>query len=246
MQTALGDQLMKRIFAAFLLIMLAGCQHLAPLGGGSDIVVTDASALPTPMGVDPTATERAFRIGANDELQIDVVGFEALTARKFRTDADGGISVPLAGRVNAMGLTPRELEMALTSQLRAAHVRNPIVSVNMSEVRSQLITVDGQVKEPGQFPVIGRMSLMQSVARARGLTETARLDDVVVFRTVGDQRMVALYNLAAIRRGTYPDPEIFANDIVVVGDSPGRRLFQNILQSGAILAGPIVAIIQNL
>ena len=40
---------------------------------------------------------------------------------------------------------------------------------------------------------------------------------MVIFRTVGEQQMAALYNLQAIRRGTYADPEIFANDIVVVG-----------------------------
>ncbi|MFM6854954.1 MAG: polysaccharide biosynthesis/export family protein [Sphingopyxis sp.] len=237
---------MTRIFVLMLAIMLAGCQSARPLGGGEGIVVTGASELPTPMGVDPSAMDRAFRIGANDELLIDVVGFEDLTARKIRTDADGALSVPIAGRVVAMGLTPRELEAAITRQMRAAYVRNPIVSVNISEVRSQLLTVDGQVKEPGIFAVVGRMSLMQAVARAKGLTETARLEDVVIFRTVGQQRMVALYNLQGIRRGNYADPEVFAGDVVVVGDSAGRRLFQNVLQVGTVLAGPIVAILQNI
>ncbi|MEQ1509326.1 MAG: polysaccharide biosynthesis/export family protein [Sphingopyxis sp.] len=240
---------MRRILCLLPILLLGACQSAPQLGGAQsggaqDVAVIEASALPLPVGITEGG-DRPFHIGANDELLIDVVGFADLTARRIRTDANGSLSVPIAGPISAMGLTPRELENAITQQMREAHVRNPVVSVNVSEVRSQLITVDGQVKEPGIFPVIGRMSLMQAVARAKGLTETARLEDVVVFRTVGDERMVALYNLQAIRRGNYADPEVFANDVVVVGDSSGRRLFQNILQVGAILAGPIVAIIQG-
>ncbi|WP_196782026.1 hypothetical protein, partial [Salmonella enterica] len=75
------------------------------------------------------------------------------------------------------------------------------------------------------------MTLMRAVATAKGTTEFAKLDDVVIFRTVNGQKMAALYNLKAIRQGAYDDPEVFANDVVVVGDSPARRLFKDILTS---------------
>ncbi|MBC7042118.1 polysaccharide export protein, partial [Salmonella enterica subsp. enterica serovar Enteritidis] len=81
------------------------------------------------------------------------------------------------------------------------------------------------------YPVNGRMTLMRAVATAKGTTEFAKLDDVVIFRTVNGQKMAALYNLKAIRQGAYDDPEVFANDVVVVGDSPARRLFKDILTS---------------
>jgi polysaccharide export outer membrane protein len=108
-----------------------------------------------------------------------------------------------------------------------------------------VITVDGQVREPGLYPVLGRTTLMRAVATAKGTTEFARLQDVVVFRTVGDQQMVALYNLQAIRRGVYPDPEVFANDVVVVGDSPARRLFRDVLQAAPLLVTPLVALLNQ-
>ena len=58
--------------------------------------------------------------------------------------------------------------------------------------------------------------------------------------------MAALYNLGAIERGNYPDPAIYPDDMVVVGDSPSRRLFDNILRGASILASPLVVLVQQL
>ena len=57
--------------------------------------------------------------------------------------------------------------------------------------------------------------------------------------------MVALYDLGAIRRGAYADPEVFPGDIVVVGESRGRRMFQQFVTAGTLLVSPIVALIQR-
>ena len=67
----------------------------------------------------------------------------------------------------------------------------------------------------------------------------------MIFRTVNGQKMAALYNLKAIRRGYYTDPEVFANDVVVVGDSQARRLFKDALQVAPTLLTPLIYILQN-
>jgi polysaccharide export outer membrane protein len=240
---------MKTRFPILFLIAasLAGCAHgPAPLGGSSAITVIDASVLPPPAGVDAADVTRPYRVGPMDELLVDVAGIDQLRERRIVVDGNGRISVPIAGEVIAGGRTPAEVEREVVYALRTNHVRNPVVSVNLSQARSQTVAVDGEVKEPGIYPVVGRMTLMQAVARARGTSEFAALEDVVVFRTVGDQRMVALFNLAAIRRGAYPDPEIFANDTVIVGDSSGRRLFRDVLQASPLFISPIIAILQNM
>ncbi len=72
--------------------------------------------------------------------------------------------------------------------------------------------------EPGLYPVTNQMTLMRVIASAKGLTEFARQEDVVILRTVNGQRMAGLYNIDAIRRGVYPDPPIYANDVIAVGD----------------------------
>ncbi len=198
--------------------------------------------MPQPDRTDILAEARPYLIGPFDRLLIDVFGIEELSSKEVQTDASGRISFPLAGVIEAAGKTPADVERILEQRLSAAFVRNPQVTVNLKETVSQVVTVDGEVKEPGLYPVVGRMTLMRAVATAKGTSEFAKLDDVVIFRTVQGRKMAGLYNLKSIRRGAYEDPEVFANDVVVVGDSSGRRLFKDGLQVLPALLTPLIYI----
>ena len=224
---------------------LSACAGPSALGGASNIQVLSGTALPSPDRGDLLAETRPYLIGPFDRLTIDVFGVEELSQKDVQTDASGRLSFPLAGIVEAAGRTPSELEEELESRLSARYIRDPQVTVNLKETVSQVITVDGQVREPGLYPVIGRMTLMRAVATAKGASEFAKLDDVVLFRTVKGQDFAAVYNLEAIRRGNYDDPEVFANDIVVVGDSKARRLFKDALQVAPLLTAPLFLLLQN-
>jgi polysaccharide biosynthesis/export protein len=225
--------------------LLAGCAGGGALGGAQNVTVLTGSELPAPDRTDLMAESRPYLIGPFDKLEIDVFGIEELSKREVQTDASGRISFPLAGIIEAAGRTPAEVEDELESRLRTRYVRDPQVTVNLKETVSQVITVDGQVKEPGLYPVIGKMTLMRAVATAKGTAEFAKLDDVVIFRTVKGQELAALYNLKAIRRGNYEDPEVFANDVVIVGDSAARRLFKDALQIVPLLTTPLIIALQN-
>jgi polysaccharide biosynthesis/export protein len=239
--------MLKSCVVLILALTVAACAGSSAkrLGGDAAVKVVQSGALPTPDRRDIAVEDRPYLIGPFDKLTIDVFGIEELQAREVQTDASGRISFPLAGVVEAAGKTPGELEKILQERLRAAYVRNPQVTVNLKETVSQVVTVDGEVKEPGLYPVIGRMTLMRAIARAKGVSELAKLDDVVIFRTVQGQKMVGLYNLKAIRRGNYDDPEVFANDVVVVGDSPGRKLFKDGLQVIPALITPLVLLLRR-
>jgi polysaccharide biosynthesis/export protein len=244
--------MLTRIFLLMIGLALAGCAGPKPIGGqagslsdSSKVQVVQSTELPPPDRTDLMELNRPYLIGPFDKLIIDVFGIEELSKKEVQTDAGGRISFPLAGIIEAAGKTPAELEQIIEERLRGRFVRNPQVTVNLKETVSQVITVDGQVKEPGLYPVIGRMTLMRAVATAKGVDEFAKLDDVVVFRTVKSQKMAALYNLKAIRRGYYDDPEVFANDVVVVGDSAGRRLFKDALQIAPLLTTPLIVLLQN-
>lgn len=223
---------------------LASCASGPAFTPGPHLTVAATTELPPPSVNDMAAQGRPYRIGAFDRVSVNVFGVPELS-QTVQADASGRVSLPLVGQLEAAGRTPDELARAVEEGLRGRFVRNPQVTVNLEETVSQVITIDGQVREPGLYPVVGRMTLMRAVATAKGTTEFARLDDVVVFRTVGDRQMAALYNLGAIRRGAYPDPELFASDVVVVGDSPGRRLFRDILQAAPLITAPIIAYLSN-
>jgi polysaccharide biosynthesis/export protein len=221
-------------------LLVCGCAGNRALGGDPTIQVMDTAELPVPDRSDIIGQDRPYLIGAFDKLVIDVFGIDELSKKEVQTDASGRISFPLAGVVSAAGKTPAEVEAILEDRLRDAYVRDPQVTVNLKETVSQVITVDGEVKEPGLYPVVGRMTLMRAVATAKGAAEFAKLSDVVVFRTVKGQKLAALYDLRAIRRGAYQDPEVFANDVVVVGDSKARRLFKDLLLVVPAVVTPVI------
>lgn len=207
-------------------------------------VVPDSSALPAPGRDDLTAADRPSLIGPLDTIQVDVFNVPDLS-REMQVDASGRISMPLAGTIDARGKTAEELARAIEAALRARYVRDPEVTVNIRSSVSQVVTIDGQVVEPGLYPVTNQMTLMRAIASAKGLSEFARQDDVVILRTVNNQKMAGLYNVAAIRRGAYDDPAVYANDVIVVGDSPQRRLFRDVVSLSPVLAAPLIAILQR-
>lgn len=237
--------IMRKQWVGLALLSLAGCSGSPPLETpSSDLSVMRQAQMPTPTGVDLLTPDRPYLIGPFDKLKIEVFGVEELQ-REIQTDASGNFLFPLVGQINGGGRSPSELAIEIEDKLRGTFVRNPSVTVNLEESLSQLITVDGEVKRPGSYPVIGRMTLIKAIASAQGVDEYASLKDVVVFRTVNGQRYAGLYNLDAIRKGTYEDPELFANDVVVVGDSPSRRMFKDLLQASPLLTTPLIILAQQ-
>lgn len=228
------------------LALLAGCSNEPRLGESkAPLAVAQRGDLPPPTGADLVAATTAYRVGPLDKLSINVFGVPDLSGT-LQTDAAGRLSMPLIGEVDAAGATPTELAATIAAKLRENYVRDPQVTVNLEETTSQVFTVDGQVTQPGSYPVVGGMSLMRAVAAAKGVAEFARLDDVVVFRTVNGKSLAALYNLGAIRHGLYADPKIYANDVIVVGDSKARRAFQQFLQITPLLTTPLILGLERL
>ncbi|MCJ8158853.1 polysaccharide biosynthesis/export family protein [Sphingomonas sp. LaA6.9] len=225
-------------------VALPACGGRTPLESTSRLtVIKDSDALPAPDRNDLTAADRPSLIGPLDTIEVDVFNVPDLS-REMQVDASGRISMPLAGTIDARGKTAEELARAVEGALRGRYVRNPEVTVNIKSSVSQVVTIDGQVVEPGLYPVTNQMTLMRAIASAKGLSEFAREDDVVILRTVNSAKMAGLYNMDAIRRGTYDDPPIYANDVIVVGDSPERRLFRDFVSLSPLLAAPLIALVQ--
>ena len=233
----------KTLTILLLMTALTACGGRVPLESTSQLTVVENShELPPPIRGDLTAADRPALIGPLDTIQVDVFNVPDLS-REIQVDAGGRISMPLVGTVDARGKTAEELAQAIESALRGRYVRNPEVTINIKSSVSQVATVDGQVVEPGLYPVTNQMTLMRAIASAKGLSEYARQDDVVILRTVEGRKMAGLYNIGAIRRGAYEDPPLYANDVVVVGDSPQRRLFRDFVSLSPLLAAPLIAIV---
>lgn len=213
----------QNAFLLMLVALLAGCATDRSIGRSPDVEVTNLEALPPPReGV-------SYVLGPQEKLEINVVGAESLSGT-YLTDVDGQLAFPLIGSIPLDGKTPTEASKLIADRLRGRYLLDPQVRVIPEEFPVPSVSVGGQVKKPGSYPAIGKQTLLKVVNMAEGMTEFAKQDDVLVLRTVEGQRYIGVFNVGAIQRGNYPDPQVYANDIVIVGDSPERRRLNILLQ----------------
>jgi polysaccharide export outer membrane protein len=199
-----------------------------PIGLSPDLTVTNLSELPAPR------VEALALIDPLDRVLITVVQDEAISGT-YVVDDTGSINFPYIDRVQAAGLTPIELALSIQNSLGQGFFVNPAVNVVPSDATAPSVSVGGQVNSPGSYPARDSLTLLRAVNRAGGLSTYAKLDDVLIFRTVAGENYVGAYNIGAINRGNYTDPRIYPGDIVMVGDNTARRRFESIL--GAVTAG---------
>jgi protein involved in polysaccharide export with SLBB domain len=139
----------------------------------------------------------------------------------------GMIGLPLIGAVHVAGLTQAEAEAMIGGLYQKQYLQNPEVSVFVKEYTRQRFTFEGAVGKPGTYPLKGPTSLLQAFALAGGAGSLSNLSDVTLFRTEENERKVTKLDLEKIRNGDAPDPMLQADDLIVVGRSPGRVLLRD-------------------
>lgn len=190
---------------------------------------TDAYRIAQPAPQDSVAREQL--ISTLDLVDITVFQEPDLSFDDLMVSADGTIPFPFLGRVQAAGRTAPQLAEDLRARLDGPYLLNPQVTVLVADSVEQKVAVEGLVNEPGVYEVRGATTLLTVLARAKSPTETAALDEVVVFRFVDGQRTGAVFDIDRIRSGHAPDPEILGGDTVVVGFSEVRAGVRLLLQT---------------
>jgi polysaccharide biosynthesis/export protein len=117
-------------------------------------------------------TAANYTLGTDDQVTIRALDVEELDGKVARIDTQGNIDVPLLGTVKASGLTVQQLEAKLSEQL-ARYVQNPRVTVVVSEVKSQPVSILGAVTNPGTYDLTGPSTLTQVLSKAGGLKPDA-------------------------------------------------------------------------
>jgi polysaccharide export outer membrane protein len=134
-----------------------------------------AEASPADVGSDA----KSYVLGPGDKVRLKVYG-EADITGEYELDVNGVVSVPLAGRVKASGLTTRQLEKAIASALSRGIVRDPRVSAEIATYRPFYIL--GEVKKAGEYPYKSGLTVLDAVASAGGYTYRANESKVVIRR----------------------------------------------------------------
>lgn len=121
------------------------------------------------------ASERGYVLGPQDSINVRVVDlaeFDPKTLGPIRIDEQGNIHLPLAGRIQAAGLTVEQLEQLVASRLSKI-MKNPEVAVSIADFRNHPVSVLGAVKNPGVYQITGKKTLFEVLSLAGGLNPDA-------------------------------------------------------------------------
>jgi polysaccharide export outer membrane protein len=155
-----------RFFAAFVLAAsLVGCQ-------------SERKTLPP---LEPAALDNSsYRLRPGDKLSLVVFGVKDLSG-DIQIAAEGTIALPLVDNVKAAGLTVAELTDAVKDKLMAGYLRDPKVTIQITNYRPFYIL--GEVRTPGGYPFVPGMTITNAVALAGGYTPRAYKD---IYRVTRD------------------------------------------------------------
>jgi polysaccharide biosynthesis/export protein len=109
-----------------------------------------------------------FVIGLEDVLQINVWKEQEHSVPQAVVRPDGMITLPMIGDIKADGLTPKQLEEAITAKLEEV-LTAPAVTVTVLRIESLKVTIIGNVGKPGVYPLTAPMTVLELIAKAGGL-----------------------------------------------------------------------------
>jgi len=174
--------------------------------------------------------EGSYRIGTNDVVNITVFRspeYNAIT----RVDGKGFIRFAPLGEIEAAGLSERELERDLEGRLRDKYVKEPHVTVFVSETHPREVYLFGAVGRPGVYPITGPMNLLDLLSRAGGVPSAGgnvayviRYDTATTFSKEGappesysaENRMTIDMEGLLVRGESYWNVPIWPGDLVNV------------------------------
>jgi polysaccharide export outer membrane protein len=157
------------------------------------------------------ANAESLLIGAGDQLHIQVADTPDMDQHPRVTDS-GEVPIVGAGNVKVAGFTPYEAASAIQNQLISAHyMRHPIVLVTIEQYATQAVSVLGEVKAPGAYPIATPRSILDILALAGGLGPVA--DRNIVIERHGDPANRIHYNYS-----NSPDAAVDQQVVVNPGD----------------------------
>lgn len=113
-----------------------------------------------------------YTLGPNDEIKILSTTVEEVADKIIRVDSDGSVHIPMIGRMQATGVTAKQLGLQIEEKLKL-YFREPDVGVIVTDFRSQPVSIIGAVNNAGIYQVQGKKTLIEVLSLAGGLRADA-------------------------------------------------------------------------
>jgi polysaccharide export outer membrane protein len=175
-----------------------------------------------------------YRLGPGDVVRIQVFQQPDLTV-EARVSENGVISFPLIGVIRIGGMSPTDVERLIAKRLTDGNfLKNPQVTLNVTQFRSQQVSVLGNVAKPGRYALeTTGMRLSEVLSMAGGVTPTGA--DQVILMTMRGGRMqrmeidlVEMFTVGDLSR----DVPLAAGDVIFVDRAPQFYVYGQVQRPG--------------
>jgi polysaccharide biosynthesis/export protein len=226
------------------LTLVPAFAQVAPADGrvgtplNASVPSTEASATAAPATTTPSAAATnltSYVLGSEDLITVRVFAADDIPDKPVQIDNDGTVTLPMIGRVHAAGLTVEQFQANLITAYKK-YFKDPQVTVQVNDFRSQPVSVAGNVTTPGVVQLRGNRNLMEVIGQAGGLRADAG-DSVLITRNLNEgpipvtgaftdptgKYSVAHINIRDIMSGKDPEANIMIkpHDVITV---PRARL----------------------
>jgi polysaccharide export outer membrane protein len=182
-----------------------------------------APAAPVPRSTErtapPVASSSDHRLSAGDSIEISVFQEPDLSAR-VTLSKEGKVSLPLINEISLSGLTSVEASQALVQRYRQGYLKNPKITVIITDFAKQRFTILGAINKPGSyyFPTGETLSLLQAIGMGGGYTRAANASNVTVKRRQG-ARPIKVDAKRMAKQGETSPFFLQQGDIITVAES---------------------------
>ena len=181
------------------------------------------------------AAQGDYVLGAGDVIKVTVFQQPELSL-DVRIAESGMVSYPLIGAIRLGGLTGGQAERLLATRLRSGNfLQNPQVSVNVSQYRSQQVSVLGAVNKPGRYPLeLSGTRLSEVLAQAGGIVTGVGADTVNLVTRRDGQTVTLQVDIVDLfgARATARDEVLQPGDSIYVHRAPAYYIYGQVQRPG--------------
>ena len=197
-----------------MLLLLTTAACCAPVRASDIPSSTDPATEPSASTTGQPGNEQLMRLGAGDLISVRVYGQPDMDGDLYVSD-EGTITVPLLGAVPVANLSSVDAARKVETALRRQQILvQPHVSIQVVQSHSQLVSILGEIKSPGRYPISPGTNVIEMLAQAGGETQDGASFVYVLRPAPGGTKR---YRISLAGLGDPHDP--LTTDALEAGDS---------------------------
>ncbi len=163
-----------------------------------------------------------YIINRGDVINVSVMEHPEFTIGNITVLPDGTIQYPGLGSIIAAGMSSSRLQDSIKSAL-THYVVEPIVTIYVSKIEKEKISIFGYVNKPGQYQLFEGTELLYAIGMAGGIKDVKKVRDITIIRTNGAYEIIKIKHLFPKNGKAAEMPIVYAGDIIYIKAPDGTN-----------------------